>query len=311
VIRLLIAYSLATCLVLAACREAPAPLPAADAGVDADRSPDEPSWPLGTPEALDIGTWNIENFPLRSDTVERVAEIIAAMDLDLLAVQEIADVGAFQSLLALLPEYESVLSTHTYGGGSYQKIGFLYRRDLLFPDRVELLFENDTYAFPRPPMQVHFAVYAPNSRVLVLDFTAIVVHLKAGGDDSDRTRRRLAVEDLDEHVRRQLADAGDEDVILLGDFNEAVDNPTSLSVWAPFTDAPNLYQVRTMALSTSAYSYVPFARLIDHVVTTRSLDDELAGLLPTIPPLHQEITGYLGSVSDHLPVVTSMPGLFE
>lgn len=308
-IRLLFA-SLACCLVCVACREAPLPLPAADAGPDAAPPWADSALPLGTADALDIATWNIENFPLRADTVERVAEVIAAMDLDLIAVQEIADTAAFQSLLALLPAYDSVLSTHTYGGGSYQKVGFIYRRDLLVPERAELLFEGDTYAFPRPPLQVHFAVHAPDSRALVLDFTAIVVHLKAGGDDSDRTRRRLAVQDLDAHVRGLLAAGDDADIMLLGDFNEAVDNPTSLAVWAPLIDAPDIYQLRTLALSGSAYSYVPFARLIDHVVATRSLDDELADLPATIPPLHHEITGYLGSVSDHLPVVTTMPGLF-
>ncbi|MEM9493466.1 MAG: endonuclease/exonuclease/phosphatase family protein, partial [Myxococcota bacterium] len=135
---------------------------------------------LGTDGTLDIATWNIENFPKRYTTPALVADLITSLRLDVIAVQEISDVAGFDELVARLPTHDAILSEHVYSSGNYQKLAVLYRTDLLMPSDARLLFAGDTYAFPRPPLEVHFTALDPEAGPD--DFTVITVHLKAGGD---------------------------------------------------------------------------------------------------------------------------------
>ena len=278
--------------------------PVVDAGVDA-------AWPLtdlvpaiGTEQALDIATWNIENFPKNQITGPLSASLILSLELDLIGVQEIADTDAFDEMMALLPGYDAILSVHTYGNGSYQKVGFIYRSDILRPGDIDLLFDNDGYAFPRPPLEVQFDVLDPDSGETLVDFHAVVVHLKAGIDVDDRARRRRALEELDDYVRARQA-SGDPDVVLLGDFNEAFDSADALAVWNPLLSDGQLYHVHTTDLESYEFSYVPWPRLLDHVVTTRSWTGARASETQ-IPRLDMQVNTYVGSLSDHLPVITSV-----
>ncbi len=79
--------------------------------------------PLGTDTTLEIATWNIENFPKAGDsTVIRVRSLMARLDLDIYAIQEIADTLAFLQLLSGLPGYAGLYSRDDYGS-FYQKTG--------------------------------------------------------------------------------------------------------------------------------------------------------------------------------------------
>ncbi|HLU66455.1 MAG TPA: hypothetical protein VKZ63_09285, partial [Kofleriaceae bacterium] len=78
-------------------------------------------------------------------------------------------------------------------------------------------------------------------------------------------------------------------------------------VFAPFLDAPADYQVRTDALPESARTFIPSGRVVDHVITTAALGDDMSGAAPVIPPLDSQLGGYVDTVSDHLPVVAAMP----
>ena len=311
-----LAVMFAVLVVAFACREpnGPAATPDADANTaDAMVGPSDPRDDLapaiGTPEALDIATWNIENFPQGASTPILAAGIILSLDLDLIAVQEIANVAAFDELMAYLPDYDAVLSTDTYSDGSYQKVGFIFRRSLLQADAVDLLFTSDWYEFPRPPLEVQFTLVQPESGAPVLDFTAIVVHLKAGVDAEDRDRRRQAVSALDDYIRAQIAGAGDDQVLLLGDFNEDLEPGEAQTVWAPILDAPAVYTLHTGELNGASFSYIPWTRLIDHVISTGPLTDAVT-THTEIPPLDELINGYTSSVSDHRPVVTSVTGMW-
>ena len=64
---------------------------------------------------------------------------------------EIEDETAFEELVTRLPHHEGLLSSHTYGDGTYQKVGYIYRSDLLSLTGGALLFQNQGFDFPRPP----------------------------------------------------------------------------------------------------------------------------------------------------------------
>lgn len=265
---------------------------------------------VGGPTTLDIATWNIENFPHSPDATRLIADLIASMDIDLVAVQEVADVDAWNELVARLPDHDGLLSEHHYGDGTYQKVGFLYRRDLISLEAGLLLFDRQGYEFPRPPLQ---AIATVDDGVHpTLDLVIITAHLKAGFTADDRQRRAEAMVLLESHVRDTVVDGGlDSDVLVLGDFNEVLTSTEGRAVFDPWLSRPDRYHLHTDELAAAgAYTYVPSSALLDHVISTAALADEIAGGEDVIPPLSDEVSDYLGEVSDHQPMVVRMP-IFE
>lgn len=279
---------------------------------------------VGSPRTLDIATWNIEWFPRRSSTIAVVADLISSLELDLVAVQEIASADAFGELVERLPEHEGILSEHIYGDGTYQKIGVIYRVGAIQPMTPELLFFGQTYPFPRPPLAVRLRV-VPEARDGARDgaqdathdgaqlgecpaseLMVIAVHLKAGVSADDAARRQRAVSELEPYMRA-LTDAGDSTrVVLLGDFNEVIDTARGHRVLAPLLDDAERYRFHTAELVGNSTSFLPSHRLIDHIVS--SVSEHAPAASPAlIPRLDLLVERYEAAISDHLPVVVSIP----
>ena len=65
---------------------------------------------FGTDDALDIMTWNIEWFPKNNQvTIDYVEQIIEALDIDVLAIQEVDNISSFNQLINGLENYEGYL----------------------------------------------------------------------------------------------------------------------------------------------------------------------------------------------------------
>lgn len=285
---------------------------AADGGAGADANTDsiypEPRTDVvpsvGTPQTLEVATWNIENYPKNDSTPSVLANLIASLDLDIVALQEVQDIEAFNELVARLRGYEGILSSHTYGDGTYQKVGYVYRSELVSMSGAFLLFSQQGYEFPRPPFKVDVTI---DNGSRSFTFTSIALHLKAGSGFSDRQRREEAVVLLEDHMRTTVNGPGNGSIMLLGDFNETLLG-AGANVFSPLSSSDDLYTIRTTANSTSGdISFVPSSVLLDHIVTSAELDSELTGSSAIIPRLDMQMTGYVGQVSDHLPVIVRVP----
>lgn len=281
-----------------------------DAG-DVDAGPPDTGYELplddvvprvGTPETLDVATWNIENFPLAATTPKVVADLITSLGLDVIAVQEIASESAFTELVTRLPYHRGALSGHAYSDGSYQKVGYIYREDLVEVSDVTMIFSGAGNEFPRPPLQARVSVKGTD-----FDFTIITLHLKAGIGFEDRDRRDAAVDTLIDYVGGMIDGPADDEVMLLGDFNEVVTSSAGQEVFGQLLTNARFTVQTVTAASQGQRSYLPSGAILDHVVTTSALDEEVtAGV--TIPRVDTQLQAY-GSVSDHLPVVLAMPVL--
>ncbi|HWU90331.1 MAG TPA: endonuclease/exonuclease/phosphatase family protein [Kofleriaceae bacterium] len=293
---------------LAACRDI---APALDAAPDGDGFPYPPPRtnvvpPVGSPDTLEIAAWNIENFPAEAHTPAYVADLITSLDLDVVVVEEIANETAWRELLDRLREHDGILSTHVYSTNEYQKIGVIYRTSMVTPGEMKLLFTTDSYAFPRPPLSLPLTI--DDHRHPALHLEVIGVHLKAGVADADGARRQLAVQQLDAHLRTQINQGGEDEVIIAGDYNEVLTTPVGQTNLAAFLTAPDHYTVRTEANATNGeISFVPSGRLLDHITTTAALASPLASARVVIPRLQSIYSGYVDHVSDHLPVVLVVP----
>lgn len=257
---------------------------------------------VGSPETLDVATWNLENFPMRSQTPELVAHIIASLDLDLLGVQEIGSIEAFEELLARLPYHDGFLSSHTYIDGAYQKVGFIWRSDVLTASNLQLIYNGSFNAFPRPPLMGKFRTVENHSGPDT--FWAITVHLKAGTSNDERERRIEGVQKLNLYANDLLEAEDNAHVMLLGDFNERLDTNAGDTVFAPFLNDAEHYSFLTAGLHSGAFSYIWSSSLIDHMIVNTTFMNDNNTLEILIPRLDQELANYTDVISDHLPVVT-------
>jgi endonuclease/exonuclease/phosphatase family metal-dependent hydrolase len=292
----------------------------ADAAADLDRPPSDTTPPpgdtpgpddplhLGSAATLEILTWNLHNFPSTDTTAAEVAALTLAMDVDLVALQEIADVTAFAQILAALPGYEGVTSPDQYSAGEYQKTGFLYRTDGLRLTRTESLFAGDDYAFPRPPLAGHFALQHEDGSETPL--LVIVAHLKASPGETNEARRRAACAALKAHVDALLAQEPGSDVAIVGDLNDLLTDAPADNVFTVFTDDPEDYTILSAPLAAAGeFSYIPYRHLYDHLIAVRPFADRFFAEATAAVPL--ELTDlafdYEEVISDHRPVVAVVP----
>jgi exonuclease III len=270
-----------------------------------DPSPSSYVVPRGQESTLELVTWNLEYFPQTGNTVEEVAKIVEALDVDLYAIQEINDTTAYQELLARLPEYDGRFSDDVYGWG-YLKTGLLFKRSQISVSHVREIFEGDWYAFTRPPLEAHVVAQRAGER---FDFVLIVLHLKAGSDPDDRARRSEAVQKLKDYLDDQISSRQEKDYIVAGDWNDELDDPLGVNVFTPFLENPEEYRFLTESLAGKLQdaSYPSYGTLIDHILISQDAFSEFdSGHIETLR-LDDEVAGYDIKISDHRPVMAVFP----
>jgi endonuclease/exonuclease/phosphatase family metal-dependent hydrolase len=153
-----------------------------------------------------------------------------------------------------LPGWAGIEGQYGYG----TRVAVAYRAERLHPTSTEHLFPNDSYRFPRPPLAVRFEI---DGRTGVASFTLVVVHLKAQIDADSQERRRQAILVLEQWMNEKRT-AGDAAIIVVGDFNDDIDDPPAYNVFQPFLARPESYVPMTLAAAQRGeFSYIPFKRL--------------------------------------------------
>lgn len=300
-----------------------------------------------TPDAkrLRLGTWNLEFFgnrkdnPRSDDDVRKVAEFIAGLGVDVLAVQEVGTLEALQQLAQLIgPRWQFVLGTTGMwrDGSGGQRVGFLWN-----DERVELLQAEELLSLPREAEDAQTGKLALFHRIPVsavfrarnggIDFRAITVHLKADNKrdvdqhmrDEMSTRKRVAeMAALGAEISRLLADSSeDHDVVVLGDFNHVLARERS-------TETPTEAKVR-FDLRVPLLAKLPgFARMaphppsptirwfpesIDHFLVSTDLQQEALAASVTVhgpfaggEPSSAALDAWQKTYSDHFPLTIDL-----
>jgi len=260
--------------------------------------------PFGRDSSFDIISWNIQNYPkLNDQTVSNVAEIISDLDAEIFGMQEIEDTSSFRQLLNLLPEYSGAYSTDVYSGGTYQKTAVIYRKNIVQISDMEMLFSGDSYSFPRPPLKVYVKVNYPQSS---FDFTLIVLHLKASGGSENEARRRSACEKLKNYLDAEIVVAADKDYIVIGDWNDELNDPISQNVFQVFLNNPQSYTFLTKELANDPVNNATYIggyqSVIDHILISEDVKQEYATGQTEVLKLDLFFSAYVYEVSDHRPV---------
>ncbi len=261
--------------------------------------------PRGTEDTFEIATWNIEWFPLQGQgTIDTLAILIQDLQLDVIAFEEISDTTAFRNLLSLLPGWDGFFSPDITSPSSYQKTGIIYRTDQVSLLSWEPIFWNESNAFPRPPIRATLEAHLPTG---TFSFYLIVMHLKAYDDSESRARRFAAMTMLKQYLDVLVPFLPDHDWMVVGDYNDEIDDPQSLNIFWDFLEDSTDYTFLTEPLAGNSYwaSYPSYNSLIDHIMVTSDCLDEYGenGLTETLR-LDDEYSSYSYRISDHRPVMT-------
>jgi endonuclease/exonuclease/phosphatase family metal-dependent hydrolase len=266
--------------------------------------------PRGTDTTFDLVTWNVHEFPGSGfRTIDTLAVLINDLDIDIVGMQEIADTNAFYQLLERLPGWDGLFAPYDYSGYPYLKTGVLWRTDRATVDYLEQLFVGYQYQFPRPPIHVYATVDFGQYQ---FDFHLIVLHLKAGDTDDDRLRRQAAVLMLKAYLDNNIPGAPDQDWIVIGDWNDELDDEQSQNVfWPLLADSLN-YRFLTLPLAGNPYwaSYPSFNSLIDHLMISAFASDEYGSGNTITLRLDDEYSNYGNRISDHRPVMSQFLGYY-
>ncbi|WP_339917508.1 endonuclease/exonuclease/phosphatase family protein [Yeosuana marina] len=266
---------------------------------------------FGTNDTFEIMTWNIQEFPKNNQaTIYYVTQIIEALDIDFIAIQEISNQTAFNDLVDGLANYNGHFESTEYDG-----LAFLYKPDVITVNRVYRIFETSNYwnVFPRAPMVVDITY---NNQHLYI----INNHLKCCGDGTlslgdttdEENRRYEAVNLLKNYIDTNLQN---ENVILLGDLNDVLSDGINNNVFQSLIDDTSNYLFADHDIAfgrNTNWSYPTWPSHLDHILITNELFDEFALASSTTETikiddyLSNGWTEYDQNVSDHRPVALKL-----
>lgn len=266
---------------------------------------------FGTNETFEVMTWNIEWFPKNDQiTVDYVTQIILALDIDILAIQEVDDIDMFDQMLNGLPEYTGYLESSWFAG-----LAYIYKTDVIEINDIYEIYTSSPYwsAFPRSPMVMDLNFMGENIYV-------INNHFKCCGDGTmnfddlgdEETRRYTASNLLKEYIDTNLPN---ENVIVLGDLNDILTDAVANNVFQMIINDTENYLFADMEIaegSTSDWSYPWWPSHLDHLLITNELFDELDNSSSVVQTIKIDdymdggFDDYYENISDHRPVALKL-----
>ncbi|NQV50521.1 MAG: endonuclease/exonuclease/phosphatase family protein [Candidatus Marinimicrobia bacterium] len=253
---------------------------------------------------LDIATWNMEWFPKSKDsTITAVAEIMQKVNADVYAVQEIGSLEQFAAMLELLPAYGFLVTRQS----SFFDQAIIYKKSVLqFVGREEPFAHADYNFAGRPPLRADFLWTAGKEPVPI---SIIDLHLKCCGNGLER--RKNSMEELHEYLSLGM-EWGEDNIIVLGDWNDQLDDVGMLQSFTAFLDDPDHFRFATARIAgdVKQASYPTWPSFLDHILIGRGFFDEFENksTIQTLP-----VGEWLGSwenyeliISDHRPVLMQL-----
>lgn len=290
-------------------------------------------------ETFDAGTYNLSFFgsnPTNNPTPEKIttqvnniATVLQKLNLDVVGVQEVSNDDALNALVAKLPNRKATISnrwSYSFQGPDPnfppQKTGFIY--DTLTMHLVEAramfagLYDSARNGYPGkipsyPGGAINFwasgrlpflASFEATIKGVTKRVTIINIHAKSSSDAASYNRRVYDVRVLLDSINAYYKD---ENVIILGDYNDKVNGSTysnSTSPFKGFVDDADNYNALTLPLDQAGkISYIGGSGLIDNIIISNELAGYNIANSTGIEDPRAYISGYSAtSASDHLPV---------
>ena len=264
---------------------------------------------FGTDETFEVMTWNIEWFPKNNQiTVDYVTQIIQALDVDILAIQEVDDTDMFNQMLNGLPEYTGYLESEWFAG-----LAYIYKTDIIEINDIYEIYTTSPYwsAFPRSPMVMDLNFMGENIFIINNHFKCCgdgIMNLDDLGDEE--TRRYTASNLLKEYIDTNIPN---ENVIVLGDLNDILTDALENNVFQMIINDSKNYLFSDMEIAESSstdWSYPTWPSHLDHILITNELFDDLDNSDIQTIKIDEYLDGgwseYDQNISDHRPVALKL-----
>lgn len=227
-----------------------------------------------------VTTYNIRNFDYDARSNARtnkseLSKILISLQSGIIAVQEIVNANEFKQFVARqMPQYDVHISR--CGGSGKQKLGVVIDRNLYKVNSVKedsrLSDSSSCNSGLRPAYIVNVTEIATST-----NFDLIIVHLKAGGKQSNADVRYRQYQILSE-ILNEMKRNGKENFVILGDFNTTDFNLRNQNYqrFIDFIDLNDLINP-TAELECSSYWWggiddgLEYSSLLDHVVISTTL----------------------------------------
>ncbi len=262
---------------------------------------------FGSDDSLDILTWNIENFPKSTETIDYVTDLIQAFhDIDIIALQEISNQAAFNSVINLIGS--NIWVGYRGSDNNYQSLAYLIDTTAVkIIDYPYTILDDYEYYFAYRPPYVTKILFNDQEYIL------IDVHLKCCGDgildetDSgdEETRRLWALHYLKDYIDTYFYN---DNVVVLGDFNDELIDQDINNVFQDLILDPNYYFADFDIANgdSNNWSFPGWPSHLDHILMVNQPEIFTAVTLR----LDDYIIGgwgkYDNNISDHRPVGISI-----
>ncbi|NQU68034.1 MAG: endonuclease/exonuclease/phosphatase family protein [Candidatus Marinimicrobia bacterium] len=236
---------------------------------------------FGLSGTFEVATWNIEFFPKQfNTTVENVRRVMLAIDAEVYALQEISNRSYFYQLIDEINEADTVetwVGFRAGGSSTWGELAYIIKTSV-----VEIVqepyerFTSEWSAFPRAPYILE--VSYEGEEIIVINN-----HLKCcgngtidyGNNNDEEYRRLRAIQLLYDYINDVFQD---KNVIVVGDFNDELqDNPENNIFWE-FIDDPAQFQFTDMGIAQDptqrSWSYPLWPSHLDHILINDELFDE-------------------------------------
>jgi exonuclease III len=265
---------------------------------------------FGTDTTFEVMTWNIEWFPKNGQTtVNNVKQIIEALDVDIIALQEIDDKTVFHNMINDLPGWDGF-----FIDDEWSSLAYIYRSEEVEVLDIFEIYTTDWREFPRSPLVIEL-LHKGEKYILINN------HLKCCGDgimnlnnpDDEETRRYDASNMLEDYISSNYPW---DRVILLGDLNDILTDLPENNVFKAFTDDPDNYMFADMGIATgdtAGWSYPWWPSHIDHILISNELFSDFWDTRTEVKTIELDeyypggMYEYDDKVSDHRPVAIRFP----
>ena len=262
---------------------------------------------FGTDNDLDIMTWNIEWFPKNGQvTIDYVGQIIEALDIDILAIQEVDDISSFNQVVNGLDNYEGYLESSWFAG-----LAYIYNTQTVEINNIYEIYTSSPYwsPFPRSPMVMDMNFMNENYIIINNHFKCCGDdNMNLNDDDDEETRRYIASNLLKEYVDNYFPDSN---VIILGDLNDELNDNPNDNVFQMILDDFENYFFTDMEIAqgnSNGWSYPSWPSHLDHILITNELFDN--NLYVEVIRIDDFMDGgfsqYDQNISDHRPVALKL-----
>jgi len=261
-------------------------------------------WPfplLGSNDKFDIITWNCEFFPTADEsTIEALSEAIQDFNVDVIAFQEIKQVGWFGKLMDKLPDYDYVVSEHS----SFMDQAIIFKKnEFSLTRKIEPFADNDYNFAGRPPLRIDLFRYSDSTY-----YSIVNLHMKCC--DSGLNRRKNASKMLYNYLLADI-DNGYSNFIVLGDWNDDLKDTYGEHCFDPFINDNRFYFTTEKIiedLSQASYPKEPYYSFLDHILVTKEILSQNSNFEIKTIRMGEYMDGYENYeklISDHLPVFLS------